>query len=339
MDGLRAPFTSHVLGEPKEHQDFTPHLPAAHRTKKDHIVVPQTDADFLGDELLVKRINAVQDWLWTCGRPMPPRPLHYQVVIRREIIVTESSELHLIWSNNRIFVKPLPSWLLDPLFWASHILQDDELARCARGFLFSYTALISYESDFRLAQEKGLVPSSLTWEGWKGVVKEVLQNHDMAMVNPRYWYGELRLGRLNLVYRLKGSVYRGYSKVSGHSSYADLIADNVAVLATVLGYVVIILTSLQVGLGVDQLVENTAFINFSYGFTIFSIIAPPIAGFGIFLFILAIFISNWLVTDKYEARRFREMGVEPFWRNKPNKAPTASSTKRNNSNSNSHGGV
>ncbi|KAJ8108392.1 hypothetical protein ONZ43_g6442 [Nemania bipapillata] len=213
----------------------------------------------------------------------------------------------------------MPSWLLDPLFWASHILHNDDLSLSARGFLFSYTALISYESDFRLAQEKGLLPSCLTWDGWRCVAQEVLQNHDMALVNTRYWYGELRLGRLNLIYRLKGFVFRGYSKVSGHSNYADLIADNVAVLAAVLGYVVIILTSLQVGLGVDKLTENTAFINFSYGFTIFSILAPLVAGFGIFLLVLALFISNWLATEKYEGQRFREMGVEPPWRNRPGK--------------------
>ncbi|KAJ8121111.1 hypothetical protein O1611_g10189 [Lasiodiplodia mahajangana] len=339
MEGPRPPFTTPVLGEPKEQQGFTCYLPAAHRTKKDHIVVPQADADFLGDELLVNKINAVQDWLWTCGRPMPPRPLHHQVLLSREVTITENPELHLLWSNNRIFLKPLPSWLLDPLFWTSHILQDADLARCARGFLFSYTALISYESDFRLAQEKGLLPPTLEWEGWKRVVKEVLQNHDMALVNPRYWYGELRLGRLNAVYRFKGSVFRGYSKVSGHATYADLVADNVAVLATVLGYVVIVLTSLQVGLGVDRLLENTAFINFSYGFTVFSILAPVIAGFGIFLFVIAMFISNWLVTKKYEELRFREMGVEPYWRDKPGKTPAGSLTKRNPSRSDSQGGV
>ncbi|KAH8164619.1 hypothetical protein CIB48_g3611 [Xylaria polymorpha] len=258
MDELRVPFSTQVLGEPAEQQDFASHLPASHRTKRDHIITPQADANFLGSELLVDRINSVQDWLWMCGRPMPPRPLHYQVVISREITITETPELHLLWSNHRIFLKPLPSWLLDPAFWKSHLLQDASLARCARGFLYSYTALIAYPSDFRLAQEKGLLPSSLTWDGWKCVVKEVLQNHDMALVNPRYWYGELRLGRINKVYRLKGFVFRGYSKVGGHTVYADLIADNFAVLASLLGYVVIVLTSLQVGLGVDELIENTA---------------------------------------------------------------------------------
>ncbi|KAI0459831.1 hypothetical protein F5B21DRAFT_454357 [Xylaria acuta] len=339
MDEFRAPFSTQVLGEPQEQQDVASHLPASHRTKQDHIVTPQANADFLGAELLVNRINSIQGWLWICGRPMPPRPLHYQVVISRELVITESPELHLVWSNHRIFLKPLPSWLLDPAFWKSHILQDADLAWCARGFLYSYTALIAYPSDFHLAQEKGLVPSNLAWDGWKCVVKEVLQNHDMAMVNPRYWYGELRLSRLNKAYRLKGFVFRGYSKVSGHAVYADLIADNFTVLASILGYVVIVLTSLQVGLGVDRLIENTAFMDFSYGFAVFSIIAPLVAGVGIFLFIMAMFVSNWLVTKKYEEKRFKEMGVEPYWRNKQGKAPAVSLTKSNIPYSNLQGGV
>ncbi|KAI1164286.1 hypothetical protein F5B18DRAFT_256378 [Nemania serpens] len=339
MDGRQLPFTTWVLGEPDERQEPGFYLPATHRTKRDHIIVPQADAVFLGDELLVRRINAIQDWLWVCGRPMPPRPLHYQVLLSREIIITENPELHLIWSKKGIFLKPLPQWLLDPLFWASHILYDAELAQCARGLLFSYTALIAYESDFRLAREKGLIPSSVTWEGWKRLVKEVLQNHDMAMLNPRYWYGELRLNRMNIVYRVKGFIFRGYSKVDGHAVYADLIADNFAALAGILGYVVIVLTSLQVGLGVDSLAENMAFVNFSYGFTIFSIIAPVIAVAGILLIVLAIFISNWLVTNKYEQRRFKEMGVEPYWRTNSKRKLTVSLPVPNASNLSSQGGV
>ncbi|KAI1192337.1 hypothetical protein F5X97DRAFT_104270 [Nemania serpens] len=339
MDGHHPPFTTWVLGELDERNEPGSYLPATHRTKKDHIIVPQADAEFLGDELLVKRINAIQDWLWVCGRPMPPRPLHYQVALSREITITENPELHLIWSKSHIFLKPLPSWLLDPGFWTAHVLQDAELAQCARGFLFSYTALIAYESDFRLAHEKSLIPSSVTWEGWRRLAKEVLRDHDMAKVNPRYWYGELRLNRMNIVYRFKGFVFRGYSKVNGHAVYADLIADNFAALAGILGYVVIVLTSLQVGLGVDTLAENVAFVNFSYGFTIFSIIAPVIAVAGILLIVSAIFVSNWLVTNKYEARRFKEMGVEPYWRENSRRRLTVSLPKPGTSNSSSQGGV
>ncbi|KAI0398354.1 hypothetical protein F5Y17DRAFT_412012 [Xylariaceae sp. FL0594] len=328
----RPPFTTRVIemmpGEEQEQQNGSgsgsgsiTHLPASRRTKKDHIVAPEADADFLRAELGVKKLTDILDWLWVCGRPMPPRSLHHQVVISRDIIVTENPELHLVWSNHRIFVKPLPSWLLDPEFWERHLLQEDddeeELARCARGFLYSYTALIAYESDFRIAEEKGLVPRCLTWPAWKGLAREVLREHDMALVNPRYWYGELRLGRLNKVYRLRmGYLFRGYSKVSGHTVYSELVRDNFTALATVLGYVVIVLTSLQVGLGTDRLTADAAFQDFSYGFTVFSIVAPLVAVVAIVVFVLAMFVSDWRVTMRYQDQRFREMGVEAYWRRK-----------------------
>ncbi|KAI6090738.1 hypothetical protein F4821DRAFT_227737 [Hypoxylon rubiginosum] len=340
MDTVSLPFTTRVL-EPRELHatsqapDFKALLPAAYRTKRDHIIVPQLESDFLSRELVVDRLNNVQDWLWVCGRPMPPRPLHHQILISREVTITENPELHLVWSKNRIFLKPIPLYLLDPDFWAAHIIRDRKLADCARGFLFSYTALISYESDFRMARESGLLPLGVTWEAWKDFAGEILQNHCYASVNPRYWYGELRLSRLNTIYRLrKGFVLRGYSKVAAHTVYVDLLRDNFAALAAILGYVVIVLTAMQVGLGVERLQEDEAFQNASYGFTVFSIIAPLVAGMGIVIAVLAMFISNWIVTKDYEGKRFREMGVEPFWRDRPGKdAATPSSAKNSLMNS------
>ncbi|KAI1414543.1 hypothetical protein F5Y13DRAFT_188211 [Hypoxylon sp. FL1857] len=325
MDAKPLPFTTRVLGPQGDthatgqRSDFTALFPASHRTKNDDIVVPQPDSEFLARELLVKRLNDVQDWLWVCGRPMPPRALreyqHHQVLNLREVAITEDPELHLVWSKNRIFLKPIPQYLLEPDFWAAHIIHNRELADCARGFLFSYAALIAYQSDYRIAMEKGLLPPGISWEEWKALTKEILENHCYASINPRYWYGELRLSRLNKVYRLrKGVVLRGYSRVGSYAVYGDLIRDNFAALATILGYVVIVLTAMQVGLGVERLQSDEAFQNASYGFTVFSIIAPLIASVGIALVVLVMFVSNWLVTKNYEGKRFDKMGVEPFWR-------------------------
>jgi hypothetical protein len=343
------PFESRLLdvGEPnsntdpqsRSRRDFTTLLPATFRTKTDHIVPPQLDIEFLERELLTRRLNDVQDFLWIAGRPMPPRPLHHQIVITREITITENVELHLVWSKNRIFIKPMPRYLLDPDFWAAHLSssckESDErkprVIACALGFIFSYTALIAYESDFRLALEKGLIPTNVTWESWKAFSAEVLRNHCYASVNPRYWYGELRLSRLNHIYRYRlGFLLRGYSKVSAHTVYVDLIRDNFGVLAGILGYVVIVLTAMQVGLGVDRLVSDSVFQNVSYGFTIFSIIAPLVGGVLIMLGVLVMFLSNWMVTKTYERKRFQEMGVERFWasskRDDPRRAKTGQSS-------------
>ncbi|XDG01785.1 hypothetical protein ABKA04_001400 [Annulohypoxylon sp. FPYF3050] len=260
---------------------------------------------------------------------------HYdhQVLISREVAITEDPELHLVWSKNRIFLKPIPLYLFDPDFWKTYI-QDDELAKCARGFLFSYTALIMYESDFKLAKDKRLLPEKLEWSQWRSLVKEILANHHYELINPRYWYGELRLSRLNKVYRVRqGFVLRGYSKVASHAVYADLIRDNFAALATILGYVVIVLTAMQVGLGVERLQDDEAFQNASYGFTVFSIIAPLVASMGIALLVVVMFISNWLVTKNYEKKRFRVMNVEPYWR-APGPKGAFSTVKSNRTNPN-----
>lgn len=201
---------------------------------------------------------------------MPPRPLHYRVLTSREIHVTENPELHLVWAKNRIFVKPIPRWLLDPDFWSAHLLvtaaansdgnkhQPDprkDLAACALGFLFTYTALVACESDFRIAVDKGLVPRQVSWDRWRAFSAQIVQNHCYASANPRYWYGELRLSRLNKIYRIRmGYFLRGYSKVVSHAVFEDLFRDNFGALAAVLGYVVIVLTAMQVGLATDQLV-------------------------------------------------------------------------------------
>ncbi|GJC85202.1 hypothetical protein ColLi_08040 [Colletotrichum liriopes] len=327
------PFTVRVLENPaspaataQQPQDFGHLMPATSRAKHDHIVVAEaSDIEFLERELLVQRLNDVQDLLWICGRPMPPRPLHYQALTSREIQITENPELHLVWTKNRIFVKPIPRWLLSPDFWAVHLADDaadqqrpprqQQLVACALGFLFTYTALIAYESDFRIAYDKGLVPPEMSWDGWKAFSAQIVQNHCYASVNPRYWYGELRLSRLNKIYRVRlGYVLRGYSKVASHAVYEDLLQDNFATLAAILGYVVIVLTAMQVGLSTDRLVGDSSFQNVSYGFTVFSILAPLVACVAIFGVVIVMFVSSWMVTKVYERKRFQEMGVEPFWR-------------------------
>ncbi|KAH7138656.1 hypothetical protein B0J11DRAFT_476467 [Dendryphion nanum] len=328
MISSKLPFQVRTLGVATLEEDFGALLPATTRSgrERDQIVEPTPDLEFLDHELSVKKINDIQDWLWVCGRPMPPRPLHHQTLLSRTISITEDPELHLVWHKNRIFIKPLPLWLLSPSFWSTHLLSDGQeaeaaqrqrLAACARGFLFSYTALIAYQSDFTIAQAANLLPESMTWIEWKTLTSQFLASHCYATTNPRYWYGELRMSRLNKVYVFrKSAIFRGYSRVASHAAYEDLLQDNFATLATVLGYVVIVLTAMQVGLGVEQLQTNQAFQDVSYGFTIFSMVAPLVAAVGIMLFVIVMFGSNYAVTKKYEIKRFRAMGVEPFWRGK-----------------------
>ncbi len=219
------------------------------------------------------------------------------------------SESKLISSNSKV-ISEVSEETLD-----MQSQRQQQLYSCALGFLFSYTGLIAYESDFKIAQSSNLIPTTITWSNWQTFTSQYLSNHCYATVNPRYWYGELRLNRLNKVYRFKkGFLLRGYSKVGDNAFYEDILRDNFAALAAVLAYVAIALTAMQLGIATDELGHSTAFQRASYGLTVFSIIVPVIVTVFIAFGVLVLVVSNWAATKSYERRRFREMGVEAFWR-------------------------
>jgi hypothetical protein len=111
--------------------------------------------------------------------------------------------------RQRIFIKPLPLYLLSYDFWGENILSD-KLYKSASGFLLSYIWLIASELDFRIAVETGLLPQSwngyLTWDKWKILTVSFLRHVDIGTINPynkRYHYGILQLGRVDTIYRLR----------------------------------------------------------------------------------------------------------------------------------------
>ncbi|KAF1937379.1 hypothetical protein EJ02DRAFT_385752 [Clathrospora elynae] len=300
-------------------------LAASYRTTDNLLHVPDTGAECLKYELGVDRLNDIHSWLWTAGRPMPPRELHHQKLLGREIVVTERMDMHLVWCKTRIFVKPLPRFLLESRFWTDHLSCKEEcncllgsphgsgndaecaeaqLKKCALGFLMSYAALISHESDFFIAQEAHLLSDQTSWMHWKVFVKEILE-HDSIYdrVNKRYIYGELRLNRLNTVYRLTGrAVFRGYQ--SEYNQYSSFFQENFTWLASVLAYMVIVLTAMQVGLATRALEGNEAFQTASYGFTVFAIVGSLAVVMILFIVFLVLFIYNWIKTVRYvNARR------------------------------------
>ncbi|EJP62036.1 uncharacterized protein BBA_08960 [Beauveria bassiana ARSEF 2860] len=58
----------------------------------------------------------LHDWLWIAGLPLPPRALHHQLLLGREVFVTEQMGMHLVWTAGRLFLKPIPRFLLEPGF-------------------------------------------------------------------------------------------------------------------------------------------------------------------------------------------------------------------------------
>ncbi|KAM0278409.1 hypothetical protein ACHAQH_005164 [Verticillium albo-atrum] len=299
--------------------DLVDLLPASSRTSGDDLTAPGPSGvlECVDGELDLRRLDDIHDWLWIAGRPMPPRPLHQQRLLNRELVITERLDQHLVWGGGRMFVKPLSHFLLEPRFWREHLpwtpppgpsADGQPRARrcrreCALGFLFSYTALIVYESDFHIAKQHYLIPQEVQWQGWRTVVREVLaQEHIYSSIAPRFHYGELRLSRLNKIHLLWKTPFRGY--MSRWTQYGAFLGDNFAMLAGSTVYIAIVLTAMQVGLG-TRLQENRAFQSASYGFTVFSILAPLVAVGLITLVFFYMFIGNWVATRRYQRKRMR----------------------------------
>jgi hypothetical protein len=87
-----------------------------------------------------------------------------------------------------------------------------------------------------------------------------------------------------------------------------------AALASVLAYVAIVLTAMQLGIATDTLGHSSTFQSASYIYTVFSLAVPLVLLSSLILGILVLIASNWSATKSYERKRFGEMGVEPFWR-------------------------
>ncbi|KJZ70124.1 hypothetical protein HIM_10494 [Hirsutella minnesotensis 3608] len=154
---------------------------------------------------------------------------------------------------------------------------------------------ISHESDFRIAQEKHLLPPEVSWPAWRIFVEQLDTEHVYARVDPRFQYGELRLSRLNKIYAFTQTPLRGY--VRRWNQYGTFFHDNFAWLASASLYIVIVLTAMQVGLATQSLGRNDAFQAASYGFTVFSILGPLIAVSLIVIAFCCIFVCNWMKAD------------------------------------------
>ncbi|KAK4455224.1 hypothetical protein QBC34DRAFT_391818 [Podospora aff. communis PSN243] len=331
-DSLSLPFTTNPLlkdditssSSPETPKDCLPdQFPASFRLSDDlHAPSGIPPLDLLTDELSPRRLQQRIRYLWLAGRPVPPRPLHHQLLLGREIFLSERIDLHLVWGGGRIFVKPVPRYLLNPEFWREYLLSGDgeeereHLRQCAMGFLLSYVALVSYESDFRIAMEKGLLPRQISWGRWRRFVREILHAQEAAGekdggrlwgdVAERFIYGELRLNRLNMIeVVLRGPLSRGF--LATWTSFGSFYQYSSAAIVAGAAYILLILSAMQVGLG-TKLAEDEVFQSASYGFTVFSILGPLGAVLAVVLAFVVAVLYNAVRTKSFEARRSAQLG-------------------------------
>ena len=308
-------------------------IPASYRTNSDDLVPPMLDdVSWIKNELDVERLHRIKRWFWIVGRPTPPRPLHHQKLLGREIFITEQMDMHLVWTAGCMYLKPLPRFLLEPQFWTRFLscapncacvggkgtvqispvpeikpgepeyCKQRKLRRVAFGFLFSYVALIRHESDLSIAKGSFLLPGEVNWAYWTALVKELDPEHIYPNIDERFVYGELRLSRLNKIFKLtQRPILRGYAY--RWQQYSSFFQQYFGLLAAVTVYIAIILTAMQVGLATDKLQGSKVFMDASYGFTIFSILGPLIIMALIFLFFLYLFGNNWYATISFSRKR------------------------------------
>ena len=259
-----------------------------------YIVASPTDnvPAFVKSELSLRRLGEMIKHLWFAGSKRPTLQLHFQVALGREIVVVERMDLHLLWNNNgRLFLKPVPRFLLDPDFWRSNlkclhpcpcqtrpVSCRREPRAIASGFLYTYACLLSSESDFHLANEKRLLPrkekdAPIEWRDWKKFARELLEAYDPDQVHPRFLRGELRLSRINIIHRFtRLPPFDPY--IRGWRNYGHLFRANLAWMAAVTVYMVLVLSAMQVGLATEKLQGDVAFQQASYGFAVFTILGP-----------------------------------------------------------------
>jgi succinate dehydrogenase/fumarate reductase cytochrome b subunit len=263
-----------------------------------HTVLQISDdiGTFISKDLNVDRLNGIHGRMWMCGRPMNARALHRQVMNNRKIVQTEQADLHLLYYNDVLLLKPLPAYLLCPAAWNEYLVKDPKLHQNASGFLLSYIWLIRSPLDFELAKEAYLLPPLLTWPSWKLLVPQFLQVIDataLDQVNKRYQFGELRLGRINTIYRTHPKFFathfvRGY--LYGYNRYVVFFQRNVGWVLVVFVWFSLILSAMQVGTTVQGLETNSAFNKASYGFVIYSIVMVAV----LLLFVGGIFVSIYV---------------------------------------------
>ncbi len=282
---------------------------------------PQDDMKaYLSTELLTPKLALIHDYLWLSGLPHSAHALHRQILLGRSIFLTENPDEHLVWIENRFFIKPLPEFLLSYSAWTGHLQHDVALHQSACGLLLSYTWLVRHRSDYEIAIHNHLLPANLTWESWIKLASSFLAHVDadsLTQVSPRYRYGELRLTRLNSIYRLMPAVFsfqnfsRGFMRVP--TWYKAFFQKNFAWLLAVFAFISVALGAIQVGLATDKLQASTAFVELSWGLCILTLVVllwvVVVIGAvwaGLFWFHL---LSTWRYAKKVEEDRRRKAGV------------------------------
>ena len=266
-------------------------------------------------ELLTRDLNVLHPQLWLVATQKSSHiaALHDQIVRGRNIVVTEKPGLHCVWNEDRIFLKPMPRWLMSHAWWkfvkrsseglgSSGNCDWEAIYRAALGFTRSYYHLVIHESDFDLAQHHKLIPRDITLKDFQNFIDAFGDVQD-ASVSLRYTFGDLRLSRLNWLAKSHlGRLH--YHKI--HRQYHTHFSRFYGPLLFIFGIFTVLLDAMQVTIGsssaaVDQGGGWNSVTNICRWFSIITILIV-ISIIVLLLSMLSLRILNELVyalKDKY----------------------------------------
>ena len=219
---------------------------------------------YLESELVTRDLNELAPHLWLVAKQDSSHisSLTHQIVRGRKIIVTEKPELHLVWIYDRVYIKPMPKYLLSHSFWEFYLASRDspipeplrqDITGAALGFLRSYLYLIRHKSDFILATDDKLrlLPKGICHSEFINFITAFEKIHDIN-VPPRYKFGELRLSRLNFWSKI---FLRRFTYQKVHEQHGAYFAQFYGPILFMFGIFSVALNAMQVVLAVQPIVQ------------------------------------------------------------------------------------
>ncbi|KAL6246169.1 hypothetical protein RBB50_007322 [Rhinocladiella similis] len=264
---------------------------------------------FLQGEIWAADLERAAGSLWILTTPSGTNvhSLHKQKVLGRDIVVTEDPRLHLLWVNNRIFIKPLPTYLTSYSFWTTVFAaqpssalteQSPQIRRAAIGFLRTYRLLIQHESDLVIAQRDDLrlVPSHLKWSEISMFLAD-LEHVENDHVSARYHYGEIRLSRLNLYAPL---LFRRYNYEHIPMQYGEYFTRLYGPILFVFAVITTCLNAMQVSLAADpdREISSDSVWRIFYWFSIVTLLVTVVVGVSLVLLWTGMVANEWKFTLK-----------------------------------------
>lgn len=270
------------------------------------------------DDLDTPGMNKLGEKLWLAGPHPTIRPLSEQLTIGRKIQLTEDPSLHCVWTDDLIYMKPIPAYIASYAFWESILdtsnqsvtPEDRERLRLTSlGFLKSYASLLQRRSDFIIAQKHDLLASfnHVTYEEFIRFIMcfDTVPN---VSISSRWQCGELVLDALNFYSAIHLRKWHRNRFESRYGAYFQRFFPAVLFLFAVLS---VVLNSLQVILSGEQL-KPTDNKGLESSIGLFIWFSTEAAGWSLAFGV--VFLLWWIVISSAEA--FKRRRNQKAWKKK-----------------------